>query len=164
MDDDLLARLGPAPFRFTPSSHELVSPAFGPVFKTIALVLIAGSAIWLWLLWQKDVLGSGGTSGLFWFVAALALMATTTWHIYTSTTRLSAERISQSWVWHKQMDVRELAYAKLIRMRHLEWLIAPRLYTRTLTGKFAVFYASSPPMLDDFARLSKELAEFRRLN
>ena len=52
--------------------------------------------------------------------------------------------------------LRELAYGKLIRVRGLEWLIAPRLYVRTLTGKFAVFYAASPEMVVEFERLVSE--------
>jgi hypothetical protein len=164
MDADLLAQLGPAPFRFQPSQPELACSAFGRVFKAIATVLIAGCILWLWLLWQKGVLGSGGRSGLFWFLAALALMGTTTWYIFTSKTKLSTDSLSQSWVWNKQLDLRELAYCKLIRVRGLEWLIAPRLYARTLMGKFAVFYAADAVMLDNFQRLTTELSQFRRMD
>jgi hypothetical protein len=164
MDADLLAQLGPAPFRFKPTQPELVCSAFGRVFKAIATVLIAGCILWLWLLWQKGVLGSGGRSGLFWFLAALALMATTTWYIFTSKTKLTAESLSQTWVWNKQLDLRELAYCKLVRVRGLDWLIAPRLYARTLMGKFAVFYAADAEMLENFQRLTHELSEFRRMD
>lgn len=164
LNTESLAQLGPAPFRFTPSEPELVCPAFGVVFKVIATVLIAGCILWLWLLWQKGVLGSGGRSGLFWFLAALALMATTTWYIFTSKTRLNREHLTQSWVWNKQIDLRDLAYCKLVRVRGLDWLIAPRLYARTLMGKFAVFYAADPVMLENFQRLTQELAEFRRMD
>ena len=55
------------------------------------------------------------------------------------------------------MELRELAYGRLIRVRGLEWLIAPRLYVRTLTGKFTVFYAASPDMIREFERLVAEL-------
>ena len=59
------------------------------------------------------------------------------------------------------MELRELAYGKIIRVRGLEWLIAPRLYVRTLMGKFAVFYAADPKMLAQFERLVLELKAFR---
>jgi len=48
-------------------------------------------------------------------------------------------------------------------VRGLEWLIAPRLYVRTLMGKFAVFYASSPEMVAEFERLVSELKTFRSI-
>jgi hypothetical protein len=31
-------------------------------------------------------------------------------------------------------------------------------------GKFAVFYAADPVMLENFQRLTQELAEFRRMD
>jgi len=61
------------------------------------------------------------------------------------------------------MELGELAYGKLIRVRGLDWLIAPRLYVRTLMGKFAVFYAASPAMVAEFERLVAELKEFRSM-
>jgi hypothetical protein len=72
--------------------------------------------------------------------------------------------IHQSWLWDKQMELRELAYAKLIRIPGLDWLIAPRLYARTLNGKFAVFYTADRAMLEEFERLVQELREFRTLH
>ena len=56
----------------------------------------------------------------------------------------------------------ELAYAKLIRIRGLEWLLAPRFYVRTLAGKFAVFYVSSAQVQQECQRLSAELSAFRK--
>ena len=60
------------------------------------------------------------------------------------------------------MPLGNLAYAKLIRVRGLDWLIAPRLYVRTLDGKFAVFYAASPQLLKAFERLGSSLKTFRQ--
>ena len=56
----------------------------------------------------------------------------------------------------------DLAYARLIRVRGLEWLIAPRLYVRTLLGKFAVFYIADAQVLAQAQQLVQELSEFRR--
>jgi hypothetical protein len=39
--------------------------------------------------------------------------------------------------------------------------MAPRFYVRTLMGKFAVFYVSSPHVQQECARLSAELSAFR---
>ena len=55
------------------------------------------------------------------------------------------------------MLVADLAYAKLIRLRGFEWLIAPRLYARTHGGKFASFYASTPDVLQQFEKISSKL-------
>ena len=61
------------------------------------------------------------------------------------------------------MAYEELAYAKLIRVRGLEWFMAPRFYVRTLMGKFAVFYVTDPVVMAECERLSQELQAFRQL-
>lgn len=96
-------------------------------------------------------------------MGAVLLLLYTWVNILRSTTRIDETGLYQSWVWNKHMALGELAYGKLIRVRGLEWLIAPRLYVRTLMGKFAVFYATSPEMIAEFERLVKELKVFREI-
>jgi hypothetical protein len=74
---------------------------------------------------------------------------------------LDDKGIHQTWIWDKHMSYDELAYAKLIRVRGLEWFMAPRFYVRTLMGKFAVFYVSSPQVQHECERLGAELSAFR---
>lgn len=155
-----LEAMGPPPFRFTPDASGSTGPAFSRPFKVLATVIVFACAVSLfraWLATRANGLGVGGG----WFMAGLTLMLYTWWHILRSTTRIAPDGLYQSWVWDKQMDMRELAYGKLIRVRGLEWLIAPRLYVRTLMGKFAVFYAASPEMVSEFERLVRELKDFR---
>jgi hypothetical protein len=150
-----------APFVFRlPEGIALQSPAFSKPFKLIATLLVAWVGLWLWQLWQGGKISHDGST-LGWFAAALAMMSYTLWHIWRSVTTLDEKRIHQSWVWDKAFDMRELAYAKLIRVPGLDWLIAPRLYVRTMLGKFAVFYAADPAMVGEFARIAKELDAFR---
>lgn len=137
--------------------------AFSLTFRLLGMAMLVGGSVWMFMLWLEGSLGSGQSSGLIWFASGLALMFFTVWHIWTSRTRLDENQIHQSWLWDKQMDLRELAYAKLIRVPRLDWLIAPRLYARTLNGKFAVFYAADQDMLAEFDRLVKELRDFRTL-
>jgi hypothetical protein len=158
----LIEALGPPPFRFElPDGRPLQGPAFSPAFKFIATALMAGAFGWFIQLWLAGKVSGGAVSILSWFLAALAMMAYTWWCIVRSVTKLDGQALSQTWVWDKKMELRELAYGKLIRVRGLEWLIAPRLYLRTLTGKFAVFYASDPEMIAQFERLVAELKAFR---
>ena len=163
MSESLLESLGPPPFRFTPQIPDLSAPAYTLAFKLLTCGIVALAALWLASLWSKGALGSGGSSGQAWFITALVLMVYTSWHILTSTTTLDATTLHQSWVWNKKMELRELAYCKLIRLPGLDWLIAPRLYARTLMGKFSVFYAADPRLISEFERLVKEVAQFRRL-
>ncbi len=148
---------GPPPFRFTPNALVASSPAFSLPFKLLATVIVFACAAGFVQTW----LGSRSAGGGGWFIAGLALLLYTWWHILRSATHIDQAGLHQTWVWDKHMELRELAYGKLIRVRGLEWLIAPRLYVRTLMGKFAVFYAASPDMIAEFERLVSELKAFR---
>jgi hypothetical protein len=156
--------VGPAPFRFVPGSGSPVeAAAFSPLFKLLATAIVGGCAVWLAQLLASGVLATTRTTGVVWFAAGLAMMAWTWWHILRSRTRVSTEGLYQAWIWDKQMPFDDLAYGKLIRVRGLDWLIAPRLYVRTLMGKFMVFYGATPELVAEFERIVKELKAFRNL-
>lgn len=157
--------MGPAPFRFVPSQPggTVEGQAFSLPFKLLATVIVGGCAFWLAQLWSVGALGSAKTGGLGWFLAGMALMGWTWLAIMTSRTRIDSEGLHQRWIWDKHMAFDDLAFGKMIRVRGFEWLIAPRLYARTLMGKFSVFYAASPEVIAEFERLISELKQARRL-
>ena len=150
----------PELFSFTPVGGRVESSAFSVPFKVLATALIAPALIWGWQLWSSGTIAlTLASSG--WLFAALCLMVYTGWYIFNGKTTLDNFTLEQTWVWHKRAELRQLAYVKLIRMRGLEWLIAPRLYTKTYAGKLAIFYASSPDMLVEFQRMEAELKALR---
>jgi len=156
--------LGPAPFRFEPSGGDAVEgQAFSLPFKLLATVIVGGCAFWLAQLWSVGALGTARTGGLGWFLAGIVLMGWTWFHIMTSRTRIDRQGLHQRWIWDKHMALDDLAFGKLIRVRGLDWLIAPRLYVRTLVGKFAVFYGATPELIAEFERLVAELKQARKL-
>lgn len=156
--------MGPAPFRFQPSTGGPVEDAaYSPLFKLLATAIVVGCAFWLAQLLTSGVLATRRTMGVVWFVAGMAMMGWTWWHILRSRTRISTEGLHQGWIWDKHMPFDDLAYAKLIRLRGLDWLIAPRLYVRTLMGKSMVFYGASPVLVAEFQRMAQELKAFRQL-
>lgn len=160
------ARLGPPPFPFVPSQSPMRCRAFSLPFQALACVIVAVCAYGLFAMWSEGKLGitagKAASQALYWYLAALALIAYTLWCILTSVTTLSSTSLDQSFVWNKHVELSDLAYVKLIRVSGLDWLIAPRLYCRTLLGKFSVYYACDPAMIREFERLRDELALFRR--
>ena len=160
--------MGPPAFHFSTPQGPVAGPAFSTAFKVLATVIVGGCAAALTQMGLAGQLGQPTSAGapvasvgLSWFAAGLLLMGVTWWNILRSVTSLDADGLHQSWVWNKHMPLRDLAYAKLIRVRGLDWLIAPRLYVRTLDGKFAVFYAASPQLLAAFEHLGSSLKTFR---
>lgn len=139
------------------SPPSLSSPAFSRSFKLLALLLVTAIASWMYQLWSTGKLAANSTlapsNGLIWLLSGLALMLYTLIAFYTSKTFISATHIKQTWIWDKEVAVSELVYAKLIRVRGLDWFIAPRLYVRTMMGKFHVFYAAEKPMIHAFEKL-----------
>jgi hypothetical protein len=156
---ELLAHLGPAPFRFTPSNEQMLSAAFSLPFKIMAVALLSGLSFWAYLLHGSQMF----KTDYLWLWAAWSIMAYTIGHLVMGKTRLTPNELTQTWIWEKKVALRDLAYAKLIRVPGLDWLIAPRLYVRTLMGKFTVIYACDPTMIEDFKRLSAELKSFRSM-
>ena len=163
MTDYPMLAMGPEPFRFLPSGDPLQGTAFSWPFKLLAAIIVLGGALWLADLWLAGKLGASSRQGGGWLALGLLLMAWTLWHILTSQTRLAAGELQQSWILNKRMPLADLAYARLMRLRGFDWLIAPRLYVRTLNGRFAVFYAADPLLIGEFERLVTELTEFRRM-
>lgn len=155
------APLGPPPFRFTPQPAPVRGAAFSGPFKLLVSVVVAACAGWLLRLWSQGRLGDGLSVNLAWFLGAMLLMAWTWWAIVRSVTTLDTRGLHQTWLWDKRMAFDDLAYARLIRVRGFDWLVAPRLYVRTLLGKFAVFYAADPRLTAECERLVRELQAFR---
>lgn len=163
MTETPVEALGPEPFRFSPQpGPSIEGPAFSWTFKSIALVIVLGTALWMASLWSQGKVAGSANSIATWFVAALAMLAYMAWLILRSRTTLDTQSIRQTWAWEKKMELRELAYGKVVRVPGLDWLVAPRLYLRTLMGKFAVFYAADPAMVREFERLVAELKAFRK--
>ena len=136
----------------------LSGPAFSKSFKVLAWALCG-----ILLFWSLQLpIEFTSKSGL-WVSSALILIFYTAWQVQVSVTTLNAEVLSQTWIWNKAMALNDMAYIKIIHMPMLDWLIAPRVYARTMMGKFAVFYVSSPELLQALYELEAKLKAKREM-
>ena len=140
------------PYPYQPPTQAMSGPAFGLVFKALAWFILLALAVWIWRL-QLDWQSSQGA----WVAVAWGMLAYIAVHIQRSRIVLDHEKIEQTWMWRRRMTLRELAFIKVIRVRGLEFLIAPRIYARNLGSTFGFFYCSDRAMLDEFARLAVAL-------
>ncbi|HUR88890.1 MAG TPA: hypothetical protein VMZ74_07385 [Ramlibacter sp.] len=154
--------LGPEPFRFTPSAGSVEGPAFSKTFRIATTLFVLSLGFWLALVWLVEHARGGGTSLLVWFFFAFAMCVFFTFWILKSRTRIDSNALHQSWFADKHMAVADLATVGVLRVRGLEWLVAPRVHARTLMGKFAIFHAADPAVLAEFERLARELQAFRQ--
>ena len=159
--------LGPTSFRFELQTEKVEGAAFSRAFKILTCAVVLWCGYWLLSLWLQGKFGGTadleGLRSAGWFILGWGLLACTAWFVVVSRIRLDASGITQSWMWTKHFDFDDLAVAQLIRVRGLEWLIAPRLYVRTLAGKFSVFYVSDAAVLLEMNRLGQELKAFRQM-
>ncbi len=148
----------PLPYPYQPPEPAMTGQAFGPVFKTLAWAILLTLLAWIWRL-DFDWRSSQGA----WVAVAWGMLAYIVWHIQRSRIRLDGEAIEQSWMWRRRLALRELAFIKVMRVRGLEFLIAPRIYARNLGGTFTFFYCHDRALLDEFARLSEALRQHEAL-
>jgi hypothetical protein len=140
------------PYPYQPPSQVMSGHAFGPVFKALAWFILLSLAVWIWRLQLDWRSSQGALVGMAW-----AMLAYIALHIQRSRIVLDGKTIEQTWMWRRRMALHELAFIKVMRVRGLEFLIAPRIYARNLGGTFSFFYCSDRAMLDEFARLAEAL-------
>jgi hypothetical protein len=140
------------PYPYQPPAQAMAAAAFGPVFKAIAWFILMALLVWFWRLDIQWHAQQGSWTAVVW-----AMLAFIAWHIQRSRIILDSVAIEQTWMWRRRVALQELALVKVIRIRGLEHLIAPRIYVRNLGGKFTIFYCQDRTMLEEFARLSEAL-------
>ena len=144
----------PLPYPYVPPAAPMRGQAFGVVFRLLAWSILLALAAWFWRLelgWRSS---QGAWVGVAWLMLAYIV-----WHIQRSRIVLGSEGIEQTWMWRRRMALRELAFIKVMRVRGLEFLIAPRIYARNLGGTFSFFYCADRAMLDEFGRLAEALRQ-----
>ncbi len=144
----------PLPYPYEVPAQALSGPAFGPLFKALAWGMSLGLGAWIWRL-EIDWRTRHGA----WVAVAWAMLVCIAWFIQRSRTVLDAQGIEQTWMWRRQVALRELAMLKVMRVPGLEFLIAPRVYARTLGGRFHFFYCHDRRLLQEFSRLSQALRQ-----
>ena len=162
MPDTPAGALGPVPFRFQPAAGPVEGPAFSRTFRIVTSLWVLGIGVWLALLWLGERVQGGSNSLLVWFLTAFVMVVFFWFWILRSRTRIDSEALHQSWFADKHVAVADLATVGVLRVRGLEWLVAPRVHARTLMGKFAIFHAADPRVLAEFERLERELKAFRQ--
>jgi len=140
------------PYPYQPPAQPMNAPAFGPVFKTLAWTIVLALLVWFWRLGIDWSSRQGALCAVVW-----AMLAFMVFHIQRSRIQLTPDAIEQTWMWRRRVSLKELAFAKVMRIRGLEHLIAPRIYVRNLGGTFTFFYCHDRALLDEFARLAEAL-------
>ena len=143
------------------STPPLESPAFPALLRTLAVVLVVD--LFAFAIWSLPSLRSTAwsTSALVVFgIAALCVVWVGYWIVY-SRTRLEGDVLIQTWLWNKRVSAQEVAQLKLVHIRMLERVIAPRLLVRQGPA-VTWFHSADPRLLTGFAQRVAERIGQRR--
>ena len=73
--------------------------------------------------------------------------------ILRSKTTITNEKIIQSWIFNKEVFLKDITQVKLIQVRWLSWILVPRLILRTHRGVY-VFQTADTRVLENFEQLA----------
>lgn len=143
--------------RYTPQRDYLTGPAFGWGFRGLASGLLFGLAVWGGKLALDTRLTRLNEDVTVWGLLAFVLLACMWWVMMRSRTTLTQDALSQTWFWSKRTPLALISHAKFMRVRGLEWLIAPRLYVRAGPGPFVAFHAATPELWAEFEAMGRQI-------
>jgi hypothetical protein len=132
--------------------------AFPPLLRTLAVVLVVDLfAFGIWSLPSLRTAEWTTSALVVMAIAALCVVWVGYWIVY-SRTRLEGDELVQTWLWDKRVKAQDVAQLKLVHIRMLERLIAPRLLVRRRMGGITWFHAYDPQVLIAFGQRVAELA------
>ncbi len=128
----------------------LESAAFPPLLRTLAVVIVIDLfAIALWTLPSLRETRWSTSSLVVFGLAGLCVAWVGYWIVY-SRTRLEGDELVQTWLWTKRVRAQDAAQLKLVHIRMLERVVAPRLLVRRRHGGITWFHACDPQVLIAF--------------
>jgi hypothetical protein len=108
----------------------LESPAYPPLVRILAVVLVVDLlAFGLWSLPALRTAEWSTPSLLLFGGAALCIVWVGYWIVY-SRTRLEGDVLTQTWIWNRRADAAKVTQLKLVHLRWLDRIVAPRLLVR----------------------------------
>jgi len=137
----------------------LESPAYPPLLRVLAVVIVVDMVgLGLWSLPSLRSTAWSTSSLVVLSLAAVGVVWMGYWIVY-SRTRLEGDVLSQTWLWNRRADARDVTQLKLVHWRLLQRIIAPRLLVRRRNGAVGWFHSADPQLLTAFAeRVAQQAA------
>lgn len=132
-------------------------PAYSMWFKALATIVSTALAVYgtgIAVRFPLLEYGFGVTVNVkaLLFCAALMLAVSYYWFLRSPTT-VDDSGITQTWLYNKHVEWRDVRDAKMIGIPYAGWLFPPRLVVRT-GNSFTTFNGGSQEILIEFAKIS----------
>jgi len=128
-------------------------PAFTPLIRALATGLMIGMVYWGARSADEIFAASTSLAAKILIGFAFLVCCLVYYWILISRTTVTTDAITQTWIWNKHIQLKDIQRVKLIFIPYLAWLIAPRLVVRSGLGVM-VFHTATPGVLAAFARIS----------
>ncbi|WP_332741191.1 hypothetical protein [Hydrogenophaga sp.] len=122
-------------------------PSFPVAIKLLATVAVLALLATAWGA-RTQLLAMPLPPDLLWLAGLAA--AVVAWHflnIVFATTAISAETLSQGWLWRTTIRLSDISQVKLLRFKLLDRWVAPRLVVRTQGIGNHTFHTADPAVL-----------------
>ena len=128
---------------FTP----VEGPSFSLAAKLLATAGIGGLLVTAWSA-RTQLISMSLPPDLLWLFALAVLIVVWQYlHILFSTTGISQDALSQGWLWHSSVLLRDIAQVKFLRFKRLDAVFAPRLVVRTRGLGSITFHSADTAVL-----------------
>ena len=133
-----------------PSTAALESAAYPPLVRVMAVAIVLALASFA--AWSAPALSDAQWSfaSLSTYALAAVLIAWVGWWMVFSRTRYQDGELTQTWLWDKRVQAREVATFKIVHWPWLQGLVAPRMLVRRRNGSIAWMHSADPRLLVAF--------------
>lgn len=138
---------------FYKPAQAVTGPAYGAWFKAVATGVTVGLALYGADIALRFPLLQYGFGVKAILICAALMLAVSYYWFLRSTTTVDAGGITQTWLYNKHVEWRDVRGAKMIGIPYAGWLFPPRLVIRT-GNSFTTFNGGSQEVLVEFARIS----------
>jgi hypothetical protein len=144
---------GKMAIEFYKPEKTVTGPSYSLWFKLMATVVSTGlGAYAASIVMRYPVLQYGLAVKLLLLAAGLMLIVSYVWFL-RSTITIDDKGITQTWLYNRHVDWRDVRSAKMIGIPYAGWLFPPRLVVRTGIA-FSTFNGGTQEILIEFAKIS----------
>ncbi len=140
-------------FEFYKPERTVTGPAYNPFFKLLATVVTAFLAAYGWNIVMRFPLLQYGIGVKALLLGAAVMLVISYYWFLRSTVTVDEKGITQTWMYNRQVEWRDIRSAKMIGIPFLSWIFPPRLVVRT-GNAFTTFNGGSQAVLVEFAKIS----------
>ncbi len=140
-------------FEFYKPEQTVTGPAYSLWFKLLATVVTAVLALYALNIMLRFPLLEYGFGVKALLLGAALMLAISYYWFLRSVITIDDKGITQSWMYNRHVEWRDIRSAKMIGIPFLGWIFPPRLVVRT-GNSFTTFNGGTQSVLIEFAKIS----------